>query len=219
MSVGLLPAYGRNAFNDVFAMGGMTSGWTAKTVLAWTDINTDAMRPTRSKQGGTGNPNLPHVNGAYAKFGEQIEDFIAGFKDYAKFLSQRTRNDDLGGLLTGLPAFPVRKVIRPTKFYHMLIQRLKAHQSMNDGAAWSAQADFVARLADWEKDSDPLWPLQRAERSALLTLNVPHFVSASDASEIGDANGITVRTPAPTGMQRARVRIARPRRERNRLAD
>ena len=38
---------------------------------------------------------------------------------------------------------------------------------MDDGVAWSAQADFIARLADWEKDSDPLWPLQRAERAAL----------------------------------------------------
>jgi len=207
MSVGLLPAYGRNAFNDVFAMGGMTSGWTAKTVLAWTGINTDAMRPTRLKQGGISNPNLPHIGGAYARFGEHIEDFIAGFRDYAEFLSRMSRGDDLGGLLKGFAGVSVRKVIRPTKFYHMLIQRLKAHQSMTDGAAWSAQADFVARLADWEKDSDPLWPLQRAERAALLTLNVPHFVSASDDSKIGDANGVAVRTPPPTGMERARARI------------
>lgn len=207
MSVGLLPAYGRSAFNDVFAMGGLTSGWTAKTVLTWTDINTDAMRPTKTTQGGATNPNLPHVYGAYAKFGDHIEDFIAGFDDYAGFLSRRTRDATLGGLFDGFAGVSVRKVIRPTKFYHMLIQRLKAHQSMNDGAIWSAQADFMARLADWEKDVDPLWPLQRAERSALVTLNVPHFVSLSDASEINDITGISVRTQAPSGLQRARERV------------
>ena len=85
---------------------------------------------------------------------------------------------------TALPALPVRKVIRPTRFYYMLLQRLKNHRTMDDGVSWSAQADFIARLADWEKDSDPLWPLQRAERSALLALNVPHFVSPSDGNEI-----------------------------------
>ena len=40
---------------------------------------------------------------------------------------------------------------------------------------WSAQADFIARLADWEKDSDPLWPLQRAERAALSRVECAAF--------------------------------------------
>jgi type 2 lantibiotic biosynthesis protein LanM len=207
MSVGLLPAYGRSSFNDVFAMGGMTSGWTARTVLTWTNINTDAMRPARARQGGETNPNLPHTNGIYAKFANHIEDFISGFAAYATFLSRRSRDTNLGGLFDGFSGVPVRKVIRPTKFYHMLIQRLKAHQSMDDGAAWSAQADFIARLADWEKVADPLWPLQRAERAALVTLNVPHFTAASDASDIGDAEGTSVRTQAPSGLQRARERV------------
>ncbi len=48
---------------------------------------------------------------------------------------------------------------------------------MDDGAVWSAQADFVARLADWEVDSDPMWPLLREERRALVDLNVPHFTT------------------------------------------
>ena len=86
----------------------------------------------------------------------------------------------------------------------MLLQRLKNHTSMADGVLWSAQADFVARLADWEKDADPLWPLQRAERAALLTLNVPHFVSPSDGSEIRDAGGISVRPArSPASIARA----------------
>ena len=61
---------------------------------------------------------------------------------------------------------PVRKVVRPTRFYYMLLQRLKDHRAMDDGAVWSAQADFVARLAEWDEESDPLWPLHRAERDA-----------------------------------------------------
>jgi type 2 lantibiotic biosynthesis protein LanM len=79
---------------------------------------------------------------------------------------------------------------------------------MSDGVLWSVQADFVARLADWQSNADPLWPLQRAERAALLTLNVPHFVTRSDGSEICDAGGISVSTAATSGLERARARTA-----------
>ena len=68
MAVGLLPAYGRSPFNNVFAIGGLTSGWTGKTVIAWTSINTDEMRPIKAKHGGADNPNLPHVDGVTASF-------------------------------------------------------------------------------------------------------------------------------------------------------
>ncbi len=114
-------------------------------------------------------------------------------------------------LLGGFAGLAVRKVIRPTRFYYMLLQRLKNHRSMDDGAIWSAQADFVARLSQWDKDFDPLWPLHRAERDALLALNVPHFVSPSDGGGIADAAGIAVRTAAIPGLDRAARASAKPR--------
>jgi type 2 lantibiotic biosynthesis protein LanM len=205
MTVGLLPAYGRSVDNQVFAMGGMTADWGERTVIAWTGINSDAMRPARVKEAGETNTNLPHVDGRYARFGDHIESFVAGFADYAKFLSQWSGEPD--ALLGGFAGLAVRKVIRPTRFYYMLLQRLKNHRGMDDGAIWSAQADFVARLSPWDKDLDPLWPLHRAERNALLTLNVPHFVSPSDGAGISDANGIAVRTEAVSGLDRARARL------------
>ena len=69
----------------------------------------------------------------------------------------------------------------------MLLQRLKNHKTMNDGITWSAQADFLARLANWEVDDDPLWHFQQPERHALLGLNVPHFVTAGNGGELGRA--------------------------------
>jgi type 2 lantibiotic biosynthesis protein LanM len=207
MMVGLLPAYGRSPDNNVFAVGGMTSDSSSRTKLKWNNINSDEMRPAKSKEAGKINPNLPHVDGRYAKFGDHIEDFVSGFERYAKFLLHQSSNAKQGGLFDGFAGAPVRKVIRATRFYYMLLQRLKNHRTMDDGVVWSAQADFVARLADWEKDSDPVWPLQRAERSALVTLNVPHFVSPSDGNEIRDAAGISIHTDAIPGMDRARARV------------
>ena len=207
MMVGLLPAYGRSPDNNVFAIGGMTADWNSKTKVKWNNINSDEMRPSKSKEVGKTTPNLPHIDGRYAKFGDYIDDFIAGFEDYAKFLLHQSRDAKQGGLFDGFTGVPVRKVIRATRFYYMLLQRLKNHRTMDDGVVWSAQTDFIARLADWEKDSDPLWPLQQAERSALVALNVPHFVSPSDGNEIRDATGISIHTEATSGMDRARARV------------
>jgi type 2 lantibiotic biosynthesis protein LanM len=205
MTVGLLPAYGRSVDNQVFAMGGMTADWGERSVITWNGINSDAMRPARVKLAGETNTNLPHVAGRYAKFTDHVGDFVAGFAGYAEFLSRWSTEPDT--LLGGFAGLPVRKVVRPTRFYYMLLQRLKNHRNMDDGAVWSAQADFVARLAEWDKDSDPLWPLHRAERDALLALNVPHFVSPSDGAEISDVTGIAVRTDATPGLDRARARL------------
>ncbi|MBV9812428.1 MAG: type 2 lantipeptide synthetase LanM, partial [Acetobacteraceae bacterium] len=208
MMVGLLPAYGKSPDLEIYSMGGMTSGAKAKTKRSWRNINSDAMRPVKSKEPGEPLPNLPHGDGRQAKFGDHVEVFIAGFDEYARFLLGHTADARQGGLLDGLAGLPVRKVVRPTQFYYMLCQRLRDHRSMDDGAAWSAQADFIARLADWDKEHDPTWPLQRAERAALLELNVPHFVSPSDERRIADAAGIAIKTDAVPGLDRARARVA-----------
>ena len=150
---------------------------------------------------------MPHVDGRYAKFGDHIDDFVSGFEEYAKFLVRYSGDETRGALFDGFAGLPVRRVIRPTRFYYMLLQRLKNHQTMNDGVFWSAQADFVARLAEWQNDFDPIWPLHRAERSALVALNVPHFISPSDKSEVRDAYGSSIRIDAISGLDRARARM------------
>ncbi len=208
MMVGLLPVYNRSPNNKIFMVGGLDSDWKSRNVrLTWSNINSDRMRPARLEEESNTIPNLPHTDGRYAKFGDHIADFVGGFADYAKFLLQWTKEAKQGVLFEGFASVPVRTVIRPTRFYFMLLQRLKNHRNMDDGVIWSAQADFLARLADWEKDSDSFWPLQRAERSALVSLNVPHFVSDADGKEIRDVTGVSVRTEATSGLDRARARL------------
>jgi type 2 lantibiotic biosynthesis protein LanM len=206
-AVGLLPAYGRSPDNIVFSVGGMTADWTAKTEITWDKINSDAMRPARSNQAAKTSPNLPHVAGRNARFGDHVDDFVCGFEQYANFLLRHGRGAGRGELFDGFAGVPVRNVIRATRFYYMLLQRLRNHKAMDDGVIWSAQADFIARLSDWQSEHNPLWPLQRAERLALVALNVPHFVTPSDGHDIGDANGCSVHIALPSGLDRARARF------------
>jgi type 2 lantibiotic biosynthesis protein LanM len=207
MAVGMLPAYGRAPDTSVFAMGAMTADWNAKIRIAWTAVNTDAMRPAKEKIVDSANPNLPHVGGRYSRFDDHFETFLAGFQDYARFLSDLTRGADHGRLFDGFAGAPIRKVVRPTRFYSMLLQRLKNHRTMDDGAVWSAQADFISRLSDWDAANDAMWPFLPAERSALLALNVPHFVLPSDGHDISDASGVVARSAGETGLDRARTRM------------
>jgi len=203
--VGLLPAYGRSPENDVFAMGGMIHDQTAAARRGWESINSDAMRPRKFMEAAAATSNLPHVDGEHARLGDYLDDFVSGFEDYAGFL--RRERAGRGELFEGFAGLPVRRIVRPTRFYSMLLQRLRDHRTMSDGVVWSAQIDFIARLADWDSDGDPLWPLQRAERSALARLNVPHFVCAGDGYEVRDATGTSMRTDATTGLDRARIRM------------
>jgi type 2 lantibiotic biosynthesis protein LanM len=206
MTVGLLPQYGKTLDNEIFAIGGMTSGSTPTINVIWNDINSDKMRPVKSKKGAEPMPNLPHVDGRYAKFGDHIDDFVAGFEAFAKFLL-RLGDAAHGGLFDNFAGLTVRKIIRPTRFYYMLLQRLRNCRIMEDGVVWSGQADFMARLADWERGSDLLWPLQRSEREALLQLNVPYFASLTDGTDIYDAAGVSLHSGAIPGLRRARARV------------
>jgi class II lanthipeptide synthase len=206
MTVGLLPSHGRSPDTNIFSMGGLAPDWSTGTTINWENVNSDKMRPVRAAAPSGANTNLPYCNGRCAKLQDHIDQLIGGFKDYATFLLDR-RDSGSGDLFDGFSGLPVRKVLRPTRFYHMLLQRLKNHRAMNDGAIWSAQADFTARLSDWERGVDAHWALQHSERSALLALNVPHFVSPSDRHEVRDANGVLLRLDSSSGLDRARSRL------------
>ena len=174
-AVGLLPSYGRST-NGVRAAGGVVSEWPIGKTLVWNDMNTDAMRPSIVSESALPPLNLPRIGGErHAVLADHIEDFIGGFRDYATYLRGVGPR-----LFDGFPGLPVRKVVRPTQFYSMLLQRLNDDRAMHDGVQWSCQADFLARLSDWDRDTDDNWTLQDAERSSLVELNVPMFTAPTD---------------------------------------
>lgn len=208
MMTGLLPAYGRSPENKVYGTGGLVAREGSARTRAWQDINSDTMRRAIMEHPLETRRNLPHIGGERAKLGDHVTAVVEGYKAYATFLLRLRDGPDGNLLFEGFAGLPARKVVRPTRFYYLLTQRLRDHRTMDDGITWSAQADFVARLADWNRSDNPLWPLQAAERAALLALNVPHFVSPTDEDEIASANGVSIRTGAVPGLDCARARLA-----------
>ncbi len=207
LMVGMLPSYAKSPNNKIFDAGGLNAVKGSAPVGVWKNPNTDAMRWMQVPNDATETPNIPHIQGQYAQLGDYLSAFFEGFEQYSHFLLKQRDAIGIENLLSPFDKLPVRKVIRNTRFYYMLLQRLKDHRSMTDGVTWSAQAEFLSRLADWDTQDDLLWPLQEAERIALVNLNVPHFVSPSDEDSIRAITGQKSQTGALPGLQRARQRL------------
>ncbi|MDA2892495.1 type 2 lanthipeptide synthetase LanM family protein [Mycolicibacterium sp. BiH015] len=203
MTVGLLPAYGKESPGKAFLIGGVTSNAAPRVTVGWADVGTDTMRPVTLRDTVTVTTNVPHDGAERARLGDHIDDLIDGFAEYAVFLRRCSPEE----LHRGFRGLRVRTVIRPTRYYYMLLERLRNHRAMDDGPCWSAQADFTARLADWEADTDPGWPVQRAERGALLELNIPHFTTAADGHDLCEGQDLSVVVEGPSGMARSRERL------------
>jgi type 2 lantibiotic biosynthesis protein LanM len=206
-AVGFLPAYARTPENAIVGLGGLDGARTDATESYWEFINTDRMRPAQRLRRKEALPNIPTLRGADAPLRNNVGPLISGFSAYAGFLAKK--KDQILGcwFFETLRAVSVRRLIKPTRFYSFLSERLRDHRNMDDGAMWSTHLEFIARLSDWDEPHDRLWPLFRAERDALSVLNIPHFVALSDGLEIADYRGIAVRDRDQSGLERVRNRL------------
>lgn len=207
LMVGMLPSYAKSPNNKVFDAGGLNAVKSSMPSGGWKNINTNGMRWMQTITESKDFPNIAHISGQYAQLGDYLPAFIEGFVQYSHFLLQQHEAKGANRLLENFKDMPVRKVIRNTRFYYMLLQRLRDHRTMTDGVIWSAQAEFLSRLADWDVEQDILWPLQSAERLALVSLNIPHFVSISNKDLVRDITGCQIATKATTGIDRATNRF------------
>ena len=208
LMVGMLPSYAKSPNNKIFDASGLNAVKSSTPVGVWKNANTDGMRWMQVPTDSTETPNIPHIKGQYAQLGDYLPAFIEGFEQYSHFLLKQRDAIGVSTLLRPFKNLPVRKVIRNTRFYYMLLQRLKDHRNMSDGVTWSAQAEFLSRLANWDTKDDLLWPLQEAERIALVNLNVPHFVSPSDEDLVSAITGHHTQTGSPSGLERAAERFS-----------
>lgn len=207
IATGLLPSYSRTVRNRVVNLGGLGHSQSEDSELVWDAVNTSAMRPVRRKREGSPAPNVPELNGVPASVESFRGEVLDGFMEYSQFLltnKSRVRDSDLVERMRGRV---VRFVLRPTRFYALLLKRARDHEFMSDGVRWSAQLDFVSRLAEWSETEETLWPLYRGERSALADLNVPLFLTRTDSLLIWDIYGNEARLLGEPGLDRALGRL------------
>ena len=207
-SVGMLPSYVQGQDGSLISMGALEPSVYPVQVLRWDAVNTPRMLLRSATEHIEIASNLPTVDGQAIPVARFRDDFLNGFDDTMRFVSEHRE-----AVRDALDAaeqlrLPIRKVVRPTRFYYMLLKRLYDHRNMTDAVAWSMEADFVARLFDWDGDNEEPWKLAGSERRQLHELGIPHFTMSSDSNIVGDRHGPVTRLHVDLGPEVVRARIA-----------
>ncbi|WP_420223752.1 type 2 lanthipeptide synthetase LanM family protein [Pigmentiphaga litoralis] len=206
-SVGMLPAYVQGQNGGLISMGALEPSVYPVKVLKWDSINTPRMLLASQTDHIEINTNLPVLDGHPISVGRHKEAFFSGFVSTLRFIAGQERAGNTIRKALDAPPFIIRKVVRPTRFYYMLLKRLYDHRAMHDSVCWSMEADFVARFYDWEDHAERPWKLAASERRQLLDLGIPHFVMHTDANVISDGRGPVTRLHVELGHDVVRRRM------------
>lgn len=211
LTTGLLPAFMRTPDTAMMAVGGLNDGETGKPQeIIWNSINSDGMAPAYEPWQANETANLPKLDGRAIRLIDYLAELSDGCESYLRFVKDHKTEllaDD--GPIVAFAGAPIRRVLKPTRFYALLLDRVRNHRDMRDGATWSAHLDFVSRLADWDKDDELLWPLFAAERASLADLNIPFFIHDAESDRVRDGGGTAVAASGLVpGLTEARKRIA-----------
>lgn len=207
-SVGMLPAYVMGQDGSLISMGALEPSVYPVQVLQWDDVNTPRMLLRSTTEHIEISTNLPTLDGLPVPVARFRDAFLNGFVETMQFVSSH-RNEVLAAIDAALPhRLNIRKVVRPTRFYYMLLKRLYDFRNMKDSVAWSLEADFVARLFDWDSDNEEPWKLAGSERRQLHELGIPHFTMQTTSNIVGDRHGPVTRLHVDLGLDVTRSRLA-----------
>lgn len=204
-STGMLPSYILGQNGDLISTGALEPSVYPVKKMNWSDVNTPRMLLHSEDEVVSITSHLPVRLGRSIGVAEYRADFVTGFSEVYDLISE---NFDVVSAAILAANFPVRRVIRPTRYYYFLLRRLNDHKRMSDGVLWSVEADFSARFFDWKDSSEQPWKLAASERKQLCTLNIPHFVMKGDDNVISDHAGPVTRLHVAPGLQTAALRVS-----------
>ncbi len=206
LSVGLLPGYVLAEDGASISVGGLEPSVVESKHLFWSDINTYGMSAKLEKVRTVVESNLPVFKGNRVSADEWRNEILHGLKTVLDAADKH--RSELGEYLKSIGAkLEVRRVIRPTRFYYLLIRRLLDHRTMGDGVNWSLQTELIARLYDWDEAADQPWKLFREERLALCQMTVPKFTLQASRTVVSHGNREVTNLHATDGLTVATARI------------
>ena len=207
LNVGLLPTYIETTDKKIANIGGLNSTSGTKVRQIWSMVNTDQMFVEKKTFAREAPLNIPSFKGKSASLGDFLEHFMTGFSEYMLFIMKVRDQKGVGFFFDEFSELATRKVIKPTRFYHALIQRIKNPAQFDDGIIWSTELDFISRFSDWNKKIDFYWPLLKAERRDLSELNIPIFFNHVKLQQVINPNGLVFQSDLEPGLPRAILRL------------
>lgn len=203
LRVGLLPVWivhgSRPVAYDGSALAGIEGQETPSDRPEWRWINTDAMevtfrpgvlQPARNIATLYEKPLLPDAF---------EEDLQSGFARMYRFLmSCRQELLREGSPLHRLASQPVRCIIRHSRVYGGMLQRLHEPHHLRDGADWGVELEQLTRVAMPQSQEaraegarPPTWPFFRRERADITQGDIPLFLAHPTSADL-EVNGETI---------------------------
>lgn len=209
LAVGLLPGYIRADDGRAISVGGLEASSFEVKRFTWSNVNTMEMSVALTRQQQTIDSNLPSIGSEKVPLDAFRADIVEGLR---QVLGTAFRNRAvLRGFLEKLRSthLTVRRVIRPTRFYYLLLRRLSDHRTMTDGVTWSLQAELIARLYNWDDMTLQPWKLFRQERIDLCRMTIPAFYLQAHRTVARSWNGDVTNLHARDGLSVALERVAK----------
>jgi len=190
LRVGLIEGVMQGPATSYISVGALSdSGLQTRKEVCWQECGTSRMKPFAKYTEQHSSSGLPLLEGNRVLVGNYRQTLLTSLRQYFFFVlanlgavERFVFDSDL------VPKGRVRKVFRSTKFYGLLLNRLLDHRTWDDGLKWSGFTDFSDKFMDLTRDESFEAFIKRAERSALLSLNVPHFSFSYDSTIVSDGS-------------------------------
>jgi type 2 lantibiotic biosynthesis protein LanM len=172
---------------DLSGLGGAAGQLSPDRVLRWAQMGTDEMRAERARVLMPGRNNRPALNGNAIDPLDYLDALVEGFSAvYRLLMEHRTELLSDGGPLARFADDPVRAIIRPTRFYGLLLHE-SAHPDLSrDGLEWE---QFLDRLWVGADEAPYLAGVIPSERRDLLNDDIPVFTTTPTSRDVWDSVG------------------------------
>ena len=200
--IGLLPSYKRAPKKRIIMSGGLA---LHEKNFSPSSLNEDPSTQINSFKVS----NFPYFGETLGNPKNYVNEIVLGFMEYSRFLIKIKNLNGVDFIYSRFNGLKVRRVYRPTRFYELLLTRLKKKVSLNDVAVWSAEADFVSRFIDWDSDTDSKLYVYKSERKALLELNIPFFSVGVDTNLVFSDNQCVGEFHGVPGLRRGYERLTK----------
>ena len=143
--------------------------------LIWKKINTDEMEKGEELVDQEQLSHRVRLDGKLQEAHEHVEEIIRGFRTMYYFVQERRELFvKKGGWVDRLAEFPVRMVVRATRLYGYLIERISSPVALLHEEERAKELNVLSRLI-LEPGLEHLSPLVEEEKRAILQGDVPFF--------------------------------------------
>ncbi|HBS27034.1 MAG TPA: hypothetical protein DD827_07900, partial [Gammaproteobacteria bacterium] len=190
-ATGVIPTVQALDGNRVKQVGALQGGSdTELKQVIWQNIDRITIFPDLVPLAAKTASGLPKLEGKFVDLYDEKEAFIAGMRSTFGFLLSKpfelSKNTEL---FKEFERASVRRILRPTAFYALVLGRLNDPRQWTDGITWSVQLNFLDRLPGVSASVKLNAFLRAAEDRALLQGDVPWFAHDSKAKVINDGIG------------------------------